>query len=50
MADHVTVMEKGRLVEQGSADQVFGDPQTAYAQALLAAIPGAGLMLPPDVA
>ncbi len=50
IADHVAVMEKGRLVEQGTTDEVFDRPQTAYTQALLAAIPGAGLVLPPEVA
>ncbi|WP_223263014.1 ABC transporter ATP-binding protein [Arthrobacter sp. NamB2] len=50
IADHVAVMEKGRLVEQGTTDEVFDNPQTAYTQALLAAIPGAGLVLPPEVA
>jgi len=37
-------------VEQGTTDAVFGNPQTAYTQSLLAAIPGAGLVLPPEVA
>lgn len=50
IADHVAVMEKGRLVEQGTTDSVFDNPQTAYTQALLAAIPGAGLVLPPEAA
>ncbi|WP_298251760.1 ABC transporter ATP-binding protein [uncultured Arthrobacter sp.] len=50
IADHVAVMEKGRLVEQGTTDEVFDNPQTAYTQALLAAIPGAGLELPPEAA
>jgi peptide/nickel transport system ATP-binding protein len=50
IADHVVVMEKGKLVEQGTTDAVFDNPRTAYTQALLAAIPGAGLVLPPEVA
>ncbi|MDN4610947.1 ABC transporter ATP-binding protein [Arthrobacter sp. IIF3SC--B10] len=50
IADSVAVMQKGRLVEQGTTDEVFDNPQTAYTQALLAAIPGAGLVLPPEVA
>ncbi len=50
IADHVCVMEKGKLVEKGTTDDVFEKPQTAYTQALLDAIPGAGLMLPPEVA
>ena len=50
IADHVCVMEKGRLVETGSTDDVFDAPQQEYTQALLNAIPGAKLMLPPEVA
>jgi len=50
IADHVCVMEKGRLVETGSTDDVFDAPQQEYTQALLHAIPGAKLMLPPEVA
>ena len=50
IADHVCVMEKGKLVETGSTDDVFESPQQDYTKALLNAIPGAGLMLPPEVA
>ena len=50
IADHVCVMEKGKLVETGSTDDVFDNPQQAYTQALLDAIPGGSLLLPPAVA
>ena len=50
IADHVCVMDKGRLVETGSTDDVFEAPQREYTKALLNAIPGAKLMLPPEVA
>jgi peptide/nickel transport system ATP-binding protein len=50
IADHVCVMEKGKLVETGSTDSVFDSPQQDYTKALLNAIPGARLMLPPEVA
>lgn len=50
IADHVCVMEKGKLVETGSTDDVFDSPQQDYTKALLNAIPGAKLMLPPEVA
>ncbi|ADX73799.1 ABC transporter ATP-binding protein [Pseudarthrobacter phenanthrenivorans] len=50
IADHVCVMEKGRLVETGTTDEVFEAPQQEYTKALLNAIPGAKLMLPPEVA
>ena len=39
MADEVVVMEKGSVVEQGSADQVFFSPQHKYTQKLVAALP-----------
>src|SRR5690625_900871 len=38
-ADRVTVMEKSRLVEHGSVDDIFYRPQEAYTQKLLAAVP-----------
>ena len=50
IADYVCVMEKGKLVETGSTDDVFDNPREAYTQALLAAIPGSQLELPPEVA
>ncbi|QCO99260.1 ABC transporter ATP-binding protein [Arthrobacter sp. 24S4-2] len=50
IADHVCVMEQGKLVETGSTDDVFDSPQQEYTKALLNAIPGARLMLPPEVA
>jgi peptide/nickel transport system ATP-binding protein len=45
IADHVCVMENGRIVEQGSADDVFDRPQEPYTRMLLDAIPGAALDL-----
>lgn len=40
VADHVGVMQSGRLVEQGPADAVLLDPQEGYTRELVAAIPG----------
>ncbi|MDH4550459.1 MULTISPECIES: ABC transporter ATP-binding protein [Pseudomonas] len=40
MADHVLVLQRGQVVEQGPAIQVFGSPASAYTQALIEAIPG----------
>ncbi|SCZ50451.1 peptide/nickel transport system ATP-binding protein [Arthrobacter sp. UNCCL28] len=50
IADHVCVMQKGKLVETGSTDDVFDNPRETYTQALLDAIPGGSLLLPPEVA
>ncbi|PCC32471.1 ABC transporter ATP-binding protein [Brachybacterium sp. JB7] len=39
LADHVTVLRRGRAVEQGTAGEVLGDPQHEYTRALLASVP-----------
>lgn len=44
-ADLVCVMEQGRVVEQGTVDEIFANPQEAYTQRLLDAIPGASVNL-----
>lgn len=43
IADNVVVMQKGRVVETGTTDDVFGSPREAYTQNLLDAIPGANI-------
>jgi len=44
-ADLVCVMERGKLVEQGTVDEIFAQPSQEYTQRLLDAIPGASLSL-----
>jgi peptide/nickel transport system ATP-binding protein len=39
LADEIAVMYLGKIVEQGSADQVLRAPQHAYTKALLSAVP-----------
>ena len=39
LCDRVIVMRTGRIVEQGTAECVLGDPQDAYTRELLTAIP-----------
>jgi peptide/nickel transport system ATP-binding protein len=45
IADHVCVMEKGRIVEQSTVDEVFANPREDYTRELLEAIPGASIRL-----
>ena len=45
IADYVCVMEKGRIVEQSSVDEVFDNPREQYTRELLDAIPGAKIAL-----
>ncbi|WP_111719291.1 ABC transporter ATP-binding protein [Homoserinimonas sp. OAct 916] len=42
VADRVCVMQKGRIVETATTDEVFDNPKELYTQELLSAIPGAG--------
>jgi peptide/nickel transport system ATP-binding protein len=39
LCDRVIVMRSGRIVEQGTTEQVLGNPQDAYTRELLTAIP-----------
>lgn len=42
MADRIVVMQQGRIVETGTADEIFHRPQHPYTQQLLAAVPHFG--------
>jgi peptide/nickel transport system ATP-binding protein len=48
IADDVTVMKDGTVVESGPADQVLRSPADRYTQSLLDAIPGAGFREPAE--
>jgi peptide/nickel transport system ATP-binding protein len=39
VADHIVVMRDGDLVEQGTAERIFTDPQAPYTRMLLDAVP-----------
>jgi len=39
ISDRIMVMQKGRIVETGSADQIYHQPKELYTQRLIAAIP-----------
>ncbi|WP_315838930.1 ABC transporter ATP-binding protein [Bradyrhizobium prioriisuperbiae] len=47
IADRIVVMRRGEIVEQGETLSVFRNPQHAYTQALLDAIPGRRLFAGP---
>ncbi|HJL83316.1 MAG TPA: ABC transporter ATP-binding protein [Acidimicrobiales bacterium] len=44
VADRVVVMNRARVVEQGTVDEIFHNPQDPYTQALLSAVPRLGSM------
>ncbi|MCC2672012.1 MAG: transporter ATP-binding protein, partial [Armatimonadetes bacterium] len=39
LADEVCVMERGKIVERGTVDQIFDYPSEAYTRRLLGSIP-----------
>ena len=39
MSDRIAVMDRGKIVELGPAEEVYGQPKEAYTQALLSAVP-----------
>jgi peptide/nickel transport system ATP-binding protein len=39
LAHRIAVMHRGRLVEQGSRDQILRNPQDPYTQRLIAVVP-----------
>ena len=43
IADDVSVMRAGRIIESAPTDDIFANPRTDYTRALLDAIPGAGI-------
>ena len=50
IADVVVVMEHGRIVESGAADELFANPRQDYTRELIRAVPGAGIDLYGDEA
>ena len=39
LSDRIMVMQKGKIVESGTPDDIFGNPQTDYTRTLIDAIP-----------
>ncbi len=40
ISDRIMVMQKGKIIEQGSADEIYYSPKETYTRQLIAAIPG----------
>jgi peptide/nickel transport system ATP-binding protein len=43
MSDRILVMRAGEIVESGTAEDVYHQPQHPYTQQLLSAVPKVGL-------
>jgi peptide/nickel transport system ATP-binding protein len=43
MAEEIVVMHRGRVVESGTRDDIFGNPRHPYLKALFAAVPRVGM-------
>ncbi|MGB3028193.1 ATP-binding cassette domain-containing protein [Paradevosia shaoguanensis] len=39
LCENIVVLHKGKVVERGTREQIFGNPQNPYTQSLLAAVP-----------
>lgn len=46
ISDRIMVMNQGRIVEEGSADEIFYHPKKEYTQQLIASIPKVGVLQP----
>jgi peptide/nickel transport system ATP-binding protein len=44
IASHVSVLERGLIVESGPSRELFGEPEHEYTRALMEAVPGGGLL------
>ncbi len=44
LADRILVLYQGKLVEEGTGEQLFEHPQQPYTRGLLSAIPGRALL------
>jgi peptide/nickel transport system ATP-binding protein len=42
MSDRMAVMQHGKILEIGDADEIYTNPKTAYTKTLIRAIPGRG--------
>ena len=49
VCDTIAVMRRGKIVELGTARDVFTNPRDAYTRSLLDAIPGKAWQIPDDL-
>ena len=45
MSNHIAVMQKGRILENGPAEQIYDNPKESYTRTLIDAIPRANRYL-----
>ena len=45
VSDRILVIHKGKIVEQGTAEQIYHHPQNEYTQLLINSIPGKNISL-----
>jgi peptide/nickel transport system ATP-binding protein len=46
MSDRIMVMQNGKIIEVGEADELFYHPKTSYTKRLLSSIPGVNVKYP----
>jgi peptide/nickel transport system ATP-binding protein len=44
IADRIMVMQKGKIVEEGTSEQIWNNPKQEYTRQLIEAVPGSGLV------
>jgi peptide/nickel transport system ATP-binding protein len=44
ISDRIMVMHKGKIIEQGDAEQIYHHPENEYTQRLISSIPGKQLL------
>jgi peptide/nickel transport system ATP-binding protein len=45
ICDRILIMQRGKIVESGTASEIFNEPKEAYTRQLMEAIPGGSRIL-----